>query len=86
MVVVITGASSGIGLAMGKMLTEKGFTVIGLSRNPKTDASFVGKTCDVTDFQAVETAFNQIKEEYGTIDVLINNAGVQNSEDDIALS
>lgn len=76
MVVVITGASSGIGLATGKMLTEKGFKVIGLSRKPKADAGFVGKVCDVTDFKAVETAFNEIEAEFGKIDVLINNAGM----------
>ncbi|MBR5012351.1 MAG: SDR family NAD(P)-dependent oxidoreductase, partial [Clostridia bacterium] len=76
MVIVITGASSGIGLATGKMLAEKGFTVVGLSRNPKTDAEFEGISCDITNFQAVETAFNEIKEKYGTIDVLINNAGM----------
>lgn len=76
MVIVITGASSGIGLATGKLLTEKGFTVVGISRNPKSDAGFDGVACDITDFKAVETAFNEIKEKYGKIDVLINNAGM----------
>ena len=76
MVVVITGASSGIGLATARFLKNKGFDVVGLSRHPKTDESFEGVACDLTDFAATEAALKEIAARKGKIDVLVNNAGM----------
>lgn len=76
MVVVVTGASSGIGLATARFLAEKGFDVIGISRNPKPDESFEGIACDLTDFAATKKTLEQIAEKKGKIDVLVNNAGM----------
>lgn len=75
-VVVVTGASSGIGLATAKYFSEKGNKVYGLSRRGTSDGSFVGVVCDVTDFAAVSKVFADIEQAEGRIDVLVNNAGM----------
>ncbi len=76
-VVLITGASSGIGAAIAEYLTAKGFTVYGTSRNPNhsIEKSFELIPLDVNDANQIEKAVNYIIEMEGRIDVLINNAG-----------
>ncbi|MDD3862233.1 MAG: SDR family NAD(P)-dependent oxidoreductase [Clostridia bacterium] len=76
MVVIITGASSGIGLATASFLAEKGLKVYGISRNNFANEHFENLTCDVTDFDAVGKTFKYIYEKEGKIDILINNAGM----------
>ncbi len=83
-IVVITGAASGIGLATAKMMIEDNATVILLDVNPegeKVSASF-GKNsffvqCDVSNASSVQDAFKLIKGKFSSIDILINNAGIQ---------
>lgn len=75
-IVVITGASSGIGLATAQYFAQKGNKVYGLSRRGTSDGSFVGVQCDVTDYAAVAETYNQIMQAEGRIDVLVNNAGM----------
>lgn len=83
-VVVITGASSGLGRACASALVERGATVFGLARRSERlaalegelGAGFSGISCDVTDEQSVTDAMNQIFERSGRIDVLVNNAGL----------
>lgn len=76
-IVFITGASSGIGQAIGEYLSKNGYKVYGSSRNPKEDERngihFV--RLDVTDSESVKTAVSQIVNKEGRIDFLINNAG-----------
>ena len=76
MVIVITGASSGIGLATAKMLSEKGFVVVGISRHPKTDVGFETIACDLTNYEETQFVLKQIFAKHGNIDVLVNNAGM----------
>lgn len=74
-VVVVTGGSSGIGLSTVKKIASKGHIVYELSRSGK---SFDGVThifCDVTKEETIQNAIQQIIDEQGHIDVLINNAG-----------
>ncbi|MEM9687349.1 MAG: SDR family oxidoreductase [Bacteroidota bacterium] len=78
-VVLITGGSSGIGKATATMLSKKGFTVYGTSRNPD-NATPVGPfqllQLDVSDETSVNNAVATVLEKEGKIDVLVNNAGI----------
>ncbi len=77
-VVLITGGSSGIGKAIGEYLTSKGYSVYGTSRNPKPGASlsFPLIALDVNKPDTINQAVSHILAEKGSIDVLINNAGI----------
>lgn len=77
-VVLITGASSGIGKAIGEFLHSKGFTVYGTSRNPQriTGSAFPLLALDVRNAESIRQAVAQVIAEAGKMDVLINNAGV----------
>ena len=74
-VILITGGSSGIGLAAAKKLRESGARVYEISRRGVENEGIFHIGADVTDGDAVETAVRQIIEKEGRIDVLINNAG-----------
>ena len=75
-VVVITGASSGIGESMASKFKAEGFIVVGISRSqPKIEVDLWSKT-DLTVKQERLEAFQKISDEYGRCDVIINNAGV----------
>jgi NAD(P)-dependent dehydrogenase (short-subunit alcohol dehydrogenase family) len=75
--ILITGASSGIGLALAKQLSEQGHTVFGTSRNPKpnTDLPFTMLELDVTNNASVQDCVQRVLELSGHLDILINNAG-----------
>ena len=76
--VFLTGASSGIGLAIAKLLVAQGHEVWGTSRNleriPKLPRLHAIRL-DLADRPSIENAFNSALAEAGYIDVLINNAG-----------
>ncbi len=74
---VVTGAGSGIGLAVATMLKDQGAHVFGLDLNEGSMASaatFV--KCDVGNDEAVTAAFNEIAQKVQVIDIVINNAGI----------
>lgn len=73
LVVIITGASAGIGLTTAKLFQEKGHKVYSFSRRMRTDVD--GFSVDVTDETAVSRAMKAVIDKEGKIDVLINNAG-----------
>lgn len=74
-VVVITGASGGIGLAAAALFSEKGDRAYGLSRKPYNSGPVHHISTDVTDAEAVKAAIDTVIEKEGRIDVLIANAG-----------
>jgi NAD(P)-dependent dehydrogenase (short-subunit alcohol dehydrogenase family) len=78
--IVITGATSGIGLETAKALVSKGNHLIFLARNTdKVKAHFGDDAstiyCDLLDLPSVVQAAEEIKQQYKRIDVLLNNAG-----------
>lgn len=77
-VVLITGASSGIGKSIATFLAEKGYKVYGTSRflRPEKDFSFELIALDVLKIETIDTAIHFILKKEGRLDVLINNAGM----------
>ncbi|AUC22623.1 short-chain dehydrogenase/reductase [Polaribacter sejongensis] len=77
-VVLITGASSGIGKSVATFLSKKGYKVYGTSRNPKNTANFSFEliALDVLKVDTINAAIDFIIEKEGKLDVLVNNAGM----------
>lgn len=77
--IIVTGASSGIGLAIAGLLHQSGYRVIGTSRNPekhKEKIDYEMLTLDVTSDKSVEEFMQTALAKTGTIDAIINNAGM----------
>ena len=75
-VVIITGATSGIGLATAKLFIEKGCSVYGIARKPYCGNDFKCYSASVCDYEEIKRIFGEIYEREGKIDVFINNAGI----------
>jgi NAD(P)-dependent dehydrogenase (short-subunit alcohol dehydrogenase family) len=77
-VVIITGCSTGIGRDLAQRLTASGYTVVATARNAKSmdglDAD-LKLPLDVTQPESVQKAVDATLQQFGRIDVLINNAG-----------
>lgn len=73
-VVVVTGATAGIGRAAAAMFKARGARVVCLAR--RRSEEFDSIQTDVTDRDAVNAAVSEIVKKYGRIDVLVNNAGM----------
>jgi len=72
---IVTGASRGIGLAIAKTLAREGARLGLLSRSkPGIGGEFVA--CDLADLDKIPGAVRQLVERLGTVDFLINNAGI----------
>lgn len=81
-IILITGGNSGLGKATAKHLIKEGSVVIITGRDhAKTErvAQNIGAVpfkCDVTNDDEITALFNFIQDEYGKLDVLVNNAGI----------
>ena len=77
-VVLVTGASSGIGAATSALLAERGYRVFGTSRRPRADSAPAGVEMlelDVRSDASVEACVAALLDRAGRIDALVNNAG-----------
>ena len=82
-VVLVTGASSGIGREVALRFARRGDTVVGVARHEPAlrelaaeQAGIAVRTCDVTDAAARQALVDDVLAEHGRIDVLVNDAGV----------
>lgn len=75
-VVLVTGASSGLGRSTATLLSEKGYRVFGTSRKPShSKHKFEMLQLDVTSDKSVKACVSALMKKEGRIDILINNAG-----------
>ncbi len=75
-VVLIIGASSGIGKSIGDFLQKKGLIVYGTSRNPnRYTSNFRLLALDVSDILSIEAVVSKVVKIEGRLDILINSAG-----------
>lgn len=82
-VILVTGASRGIGKAIASQLKALGGTVIGTATSEHGAANISeylgegqGLVLNVTDDASISAMFELIKEKHGAVDVLVNNAGI----------
>jgi short-subunit dehydrogenase len=79
--ILITGTSSGIGKSSVIEFAKNGWNVIATQRNPEKETDFKEfnnvhlYSLDVTSLDSITQVFTKVKEEFGTIDVVVNNAG-----------
>jgi len=86
-IVVVTGAGRGIGLTIARTFAENGATLVLSDYNQDSLAEainlfnerqfkFAAVPCNVTDAVAVQTLIDSVIQQFGNIDILINNAGI----------
>jgi 2-hydroxycyclohexanecarboxyl-CoA dehydrogenase len=73
---VVTGGSSGIGLAVAERLKADGYHVATLDLNPSGSTPAFSRTADVTDRAQVDEALAAVRERLGPVTILVNAAGV----------
>ena len=86
-VALVTGANQGIGLQIARDLVAHGFTVLVGSRNGERGIAAAGDIgadahvlqLDVTDFASIAAAAKRVRDEFGRLDVLIQNAAISNT-------
>ena len=85
---LITGANRGLGLEIARQLGQRGFTVLLGARNEEAGqlaaTQLIGEGIqavfipfDITDADSIDQAAGRVSHDYGTLDVLVNNAGIQ---------
>ena len=90
---LVTGASKGIGRATAIALAQNGYSVAINYNTSRSDAEEVLGECDtysegnfivqadISQEDMVDGMYEKVKEEFGSLDVLVNNAGIINSPD-----
>ena len=87
-VALVSGGNRGIGLEIVRQLAERGLTVVLGSRDGEQgraaaaglSGGVVVRQLDVADPESVDRLSHSVEEEFGRLDVLVNNAGITNDE------
>src|SRR3989338_137213 len=94
-VAVITGGSTGLGLAMAKEFAASGGSVAMLARKAdvlaaakaevqraagKTNAKVEGYSCDVSKAAPIADTFKKVVADFGKVDIMVNNAGISHAK------
>lgn len=92
--VVITGSTQGIGLGLAREFLRRGHDVMISSRRPQAvdrvvaelrsefpERKIVGRVCDVGDYGQVQNLWDRSAELLGSVDIWVNNAGVETGAD-----
>ncbi|WP_406210016.1 SDR family NAD(P)-dependent oxidoreductase [Kitasatospora sp. NBC_01560] len=96
-VVLVTGSSSGIGLATAVAAARAGFTTVATLRDPARAGALTAaagqagvtvdvRRLDVTDADSVTACLDGVAATYGRLDAVVNNAGVSNSDPTLEMS
>lgn len=96
--VIITGSARGFGLELAKVFRQNNFNVVISDINEKglvdaqnqlekikSDAKVVSVACDVTNYDMIESLWNSAKNSFESVDIWINNAGVNQPDKPIYL-
>lgn len=82
-VVIVTGGASGIGYATVEEFLADGARVVCVDMNPKpaefdgaNESNYLYVSCDITSKRAVDDMVSAVVAKFGTIDVIVNNAGI----------
>jgi len=77
-VAIVTGGARGIGLSISQNLAKSGAKVYALGRSENIDVGeeITYMQCDVSNLESVQEVFKAIQKDAGSIDILINNAGI----------
>lgn len=92
-IALVTGANKGLGFETARQLAKQGITVLAASRNPEKGTAAVRELkqeglpveflqLDVNNSADIQHAYDYISENYGKLDILINNAGIQVESED----
>jgi 3-oxoacyl-[acyl-carrier protein] reductase len=74
--VLVTGGNRGIGLAIAQAFAKQGDRVAVTHRGSGAPDGLFGVRCDITDPAEVDAAFTAVEAEFGTVEVLVANAGI----------
>lgn len=74
--VLVTGGNRGIGLAIAQAFAKQGDRVAVTHRGASGPPDLFGVRCDITDPEAVDSAFTAVEAELGAVEVLVANAGI----------
>src|SRR5690606_3105026 len=81
-VAIVSGAAAGIGRAIAQTLQAQGAAVVGFDLNPETPVrlggrdGLTGRVINLTDYDAVKAAVEDVVRQYGGLDILVSNAGI----------
>ena len=84
-IILVTGASRGIGRAIAAQFASEGHFVIGTATSERgvevieeylSESGGIGRVLDVCDDTAIDKLFEEIDSGYGSVNVLVNNAGI----------